>query len=80
MHQRLARALGDDLAALRAVKKRVGSEVAVMVDYNQALSLAQARHGFLLFDEFDTGLHWSVMPRMAIQASRALEKLVQAGY
>jgi mandelate racemase len=33
----------DDLAALHAVKKRVGSEVAVMVDYNQALSLAQAR-------------------------------------
>jgi mandelate racemase len=35
--------LKDDLAALHAVKKRVGSEVVVMVDYNQALSLAQAR-------------------------------------
>jgi mandelate racemase len=35
--------LKDDLVALHAVKKRVGSEVAVMVDYNQALSLAQAR-------------------------------------
>src|SRR4029079_5569708 len=35
--------LRDDLAALRAVKKRVGPEVTVMVDYNQALSLAQAR-------------------------------------
>ena len=34
--------LEDDLAALHAVKKRVGSEIAVMVDYNQALSLAQA--------------------------------------
>jgi mandelate racemase len=35
--------LKNDLAALHAVKKRVGSEVVVMVDYNQALSLAQAR-------------------------------------
>ena len=34
--------LEDDLAALHAVKKRLGSEIAVMVDYNQALSLAQA--------------------------------------
>jgi mandelate racemase len=34
--------LGEDLAALHAVKKRLGSVVAVMVDYNQALSLAQA--------------------------------------
>ena len=34
--------LRDDLAALHAVKKRLGSEIAVMVDYNQALSLAQA--------------------------------------
>lgn len=34
--------LKEDLVALDAVKKRVGSEIAVMVDYNQALSLAQA--------------------------------------
>jgi mandelate racemase len=34
--------LREDLAALHAVRKRVGGEVAVMVDYNQALSLAQA--------------------------------------
>jgi mandelate racemase len=34
--------LKEDLAALHAVKKRLGSEIAVMVDYNQALSLAQA--------------------------------------
>ena len=34
--------LKDDLAALHAVKKRVGAAVAVMVDYNQALSVAQA--------------------------------------
>jgi mandelate racemase len=34
--------LAEDLAALHAVRKRVGEEIAVMVDYNQALSLAQA--------------------------------------
>src|SRR5438067_1920161 len=34
--------LTEDLIALHAVKKRVGGEIAVMVDYNQALSLAQA--------------------------------------
>lgn len=34
--------LAEDLAALRAVKKRLDAEIAVMVDYNQALSLAQA--------------------------------------
>jgi len=34
--------LAEDLAALRSVKQRVGSDVAVMVDYNQALSLADA--------------------------------------
>jgi mandelate racemase len=34
--------LKDDLAALAAVRKRVGEEIAVMVDYNQALDLTQA--------------------------------------
>src|SRR3984893_8155747 len=34
--------LEEDLAALRAVKQRVGSDIAVMVDYNQALSLVDA--------------------------------------
>jgi mandelate racemase len=32
----------EDLAALRAVKQRVGPDIAVMADYNQALSLAEA--------------------------------------
>jgi mandelate racemase len=34
--------LKEDLLALHAVRKRLGSETAVMVDYNQALSRAQA--------------------------------------
>jgi mandelate racemase len=34
--------LAEDIAAVRAVRKRVGDRVAVMVDYNQALSVAEA--------------------------------------
>ena len=34
--------LQDDLAALHAVRKRVGDGIAIMVDYNQALGLADA--------------------------------------
>ena len=34
--------LKEDLAAVRAVRRRIGDEVALMVDYNQALSLAEA--------------------------------------
>jgi mandelate racemase len=34
--------LGEDLAAVHAVKKRIPQTVAVMVDYNQALSLDEA--------------------------------------
>jgi len=35
--------LEQDLLVLRAVKKRIGSGIAVLVDYNQALDLAEAR-------------------------------------
>ncbi len=49
--------LREDLAALHAVRKRIGGEVAVMVDYNQALSLVQARErGRALDDERVYGL------------------------
>jgi mandelate racemase len=52
--------LEDDLAALHAVKKRVGSEIAVMVDYNQALSLAHAlERGHALDQE---GIYWLEEP------------------
>ena len=34
--------LQQDLAAVRAVRKRVGDGIALMVDYNQALTVAQA--------------------------------------
>src|SRR5262245_2531650 len=34
--------LAQDLAAVRAVRARIGDDAALMVDYNQALSVAQA--------------------------------------
>jgi mandelate racemase len=34
--------LAEDVAALRAVRKRLGEEVAIMVDYNQCLTVAEA--------------------------------------
>jgi mandelate racemase len=52
--------LEDDLAALHAVRKRVGSEIAVMVDYNQALSLAQALERGRALDQ--EGIYWLEEP------------------
>ena len=52
--------LADDLAALHAVKKRVGAEVAVMVDYNQALGLAEARARGRALDR--EGIYWLEEP------------------
>jgi mandelate racemase len=34
--------LGEDIAAVHAVRKRIGADVALMVDYNQALTLDEA--------------------------------------
>src|SRR5262244_1815779 len=52
--------LKDDLAALHAVKKRLGSEIAVMVDYNQALSLPQALERGRALDQ--EGIYWLEEP------------------
>jgi mandelate racemase len=42
----------QDLAAVRAVRRRIGEEIALMVDYNQALSVAEAlARGRMLDDE-----------------------------
>ena len=52
--------LEEDVAAVRAVRKRVPDEVAVMVDYNQALSVAEAiRRGRALDGE---GVYWIEEP------------------
>ena len=52
--------LAEDLAALHAVKKRVGNKIAVMVDYNQALSLAQALERGRALDQ--EGIYWLEEP------------------
>jgi len=52
--------LAEDLAALHAVKKRIGSEIAVMVDYNQALSLSQALERGRALDQ--EGIYWLEEP------------------
>jgi mandelate racemase len=51
----------EDMAALKAVKKQIGSQVTLMVDYNQALSVAEAiRRGRMLDDE--GGVYWIEEP------------------
>jgi mandelate racemase len=52
--------LAVDLAALRAVRKRVPDHVAVMVDYNQALTLAQALERGRALDQ--EGIYWLEEP------------------
>jgi mandelate racemase len=75
--------LAEDLAALHAVKKRIGSEIAVMVDYNQALSLAQALERGRALDQ--EGIFWLEEPirhdDYAGNATlvRALETPIQIG-
>lgn len=50
----------DDLAAVRAVRGAVGPEIAVMADFNQALSLPEARVRCRLLD--GEGLAWIEEP------------------
>ncbi len=59
---RLGRAQArDDLHALRAVKKEIGPDVTLMVDFNQALSVAEAvRRGRMIDDE--GGVYWIEEP------------------
>ena len=51
----------DDLEALRTVKKVIGSQVRLMVDFNQGLSVAEAiRRGRMIDDE--GGVEWIEEP------------------
>jgi mandelate racemase len=75
--------LAEDLAALRAVRKRVGGSVAIMVDYNQALSVAEAlERGRALDGE---GIAWLEEPIRhddyagAAKLTRSLATPVQIG-
>jgi mandelate racemase len=51
----------DDLEALRAVKKVIGPEVTLMVDFNQGLTVAQALERGRLIDA-EGGVHWIEEP------------------
>ena len=61
MKLRLGRPTAEqDLAAVRAVRRRLPDSVALMVDYNQALTVTEAiRHGQVLDGE---GLYWIEEP------------------
>ncbi|HEY3074352.1 MAG TPA: enolase C-terminal domain-like protein [Burkholderiales bacterium] len=51
----------DDLEALRAVKKAIGPDIVLMVDFNQALTVAEAiRRGRMIDDE--GGVYWIEEP------------------
>ena len=52
--------LNEDLSAVRAVRKRIGEDVTLMVDYNQALSLAQALERGRALDQ--EGIYWLEEP------------------
>ena len=75
--------LEEDLAALRTVRERIPREMLVMVDYNQALSTAEAiRRGRALQSE---GLAWLEEPirhddyRGNAEIARALDVPLQIG-
>ena len=51
----------DDLQMLRAVKKQIGPQVTLMVDFNQSLSVAEAlRRGRMI--DAEGGVHWIEEP------------------
>jgi mandelate racemase len=52
--------LAADIAALHAVRKRVPADIAVMVDYNQALTVAQALERGRALDR--EGIYWLEEP------------------
>jgi mandelate racemase len=51
----------DDLEALRTVKKAIGPDVVLMVDFNQALTVAEALQRGRMIDE-EGGVYWIEEP------------------
>ena len=51
----------DDIEALRAVKKTIGPDIIVMVDFNQALTVAEALRRGRMIDE-EGGVYWIEEP------------------
>jgi len=76
-------ALKTDLAALRAVRRRLPERVKLMVDFNQALSVAEALERGRAIDE--EGIYWIEEPirhddfRGCADLARALSTPVQIG-
>lgn len=76
-------AVDEDLAVVRAIRSAVGPDVAVMVDYNQSLSVAEAVTRLRMLD--DEGLAWVEEPTLAndfaghAMIARAVRTPVQCG-
>ena len=75
--------LGDDLEALRQVRSAAGDDIKLMVDFNQGLTLGDARHRCHALD--DQGLYWFEEPTTYnnlegyAQLARDLKTPVQLG-
>jgi mandelate racemase len=75
--------LSEDLAVIRAMRQAAGSEMAIMVDYNQSLSLTEAAHRLQALD--GEGLTWIEEPVLAhdyaalVQLAQATRTPLQAG-
>ena len=74
----------EDLEALRAVKKAIGADITLMVDFNQALTVAEAiRRGRQIDDE--GGVYWIEEPIRAddyagaARVTREVETPIQIG-
>jgi mandelate racemase len=52
--------LNEDLAVTRAVRRRIGDKITLMVDYNQALTVAEAVHRGRALDS--EGIYWLEEP------------------
>ncbi len=75
--------VSDDLATVEAVRKAVGDEMHLMVDFNQGLNLAEALQRCHMIDEY--GLAWIEEPVVydnldgCAQLARELETPIQIG-
>lgn len=73
----------EDLAVIRAIRREVGKEVAIMVDYNQCLAPTEAIERLRVLE--DEGLAWVEEPTLAhdyaghARISREINTAVQCG-
>ena len=66
----------DDLAAVRAVKDAIGSDVTLMCDFNQGLTVSEAIHRCRMLDD-EGGLLWIEEP-VAAENYSGIAKIAQA--